>query len=168
MASFLFFLFASIAIAAAVMVIWHRNAVYSALFLIVTLFALAGLYVLLQAPFIAAVHIIIYAGAIMVLFLFVIMLLDLQKDVRQKSSNKITRVAGLALAGILIVELAWFIKSGSTESMPLPKEALVVGNTESVGMLLFTQYLFPFEIASVLLLSAIIGSVILAKLNLKT
>lgn len=164
----LFFLFASIAIAAAIMMVVHRNAVYCALFLILTLFALAGLFVLLNAPFIAAVHIIVYAGAIMVLFLFVIMLLDLKSDVRRERRGGFAQIVGMILAAILFVELGIFIKSSGTASAAgAIADKAVIGDTQSIGQLLFTKYLFPFEIASVLLLSAIIGSVILAKLKLK-
>ena len=143
------------------MVIVHRNAVYSALFLIITLFALAGHFVLLNAPFIAAVHIIVYAGAIMVLFLFVLMLLDLKKDEGSLKSRRPMQFVGSFIAGILVIELGVMLKAG-VNAMP---DAAIgqVGSTRAIGQLLFTQYLFPFEIASVLLLSAIIGAVILAK-----
>ncbi len=169
MTAFLFFLFACVAIASAVMVIVHRNPIYSALFLIVTLFSLAGLYVLLNAPFIAAIHVIIYAGAIMVLFLFVIMLLDVKLNVKRERSGRLPTVIGLALGAVLVAELAIFISSGVefVSESTTPAES-VVGDTKSVGLLLFTKYLFPFEIASVLLLAAIVGSVILAKLKLKS
>ena len=143
------------------MVIVHRNAVYSALFLIITLFALAGHFVLLNAPFIAAVHIIVYAGAIMVLFLFVLMLLDLKKDEGSLKSRRPMQFVGSFIAGILVIELGVMLKAGAN-AMPDAASGQV-GSTRAIGQLLFTQYLFPFEIASVLLLSAIIGAVILAK-----
>ncbi|MCG8608477.1 NADH-quinone oxidoreductase subunit J [bacterium] len=166
MISFLFFLFSVVAIASAIMMVVHRNAVYSALFLILTLFALAGHFVLLNAPFIAAVHIIVYAGAIMVLFLFVVMLLDLKADERKSGSQGFAKIFGGIVTGILILELGIMIKKGS-ESLPAASANMQVGSTNAVGHLMFTQYLFPFEVASVLLLSAIIGSVILAKRKLK-
>ncbi len=151
------------------MMILHRNPIYSALFLIVTLFALAGHFVLLNAPFIAAVHIIVYAGAIMVLFLFVIMLLDLQSAPLREKRGRIFQVMGLLLAVLLLVELGLILKSGAAVSIAeaSTEAGTRVGDTESIGRLLFTKYLFPFEVASVLLLSAIIGSVILAKRKLK-
>lgn len=161
MISFLFFLFSSVAIASAFMVIIHRNAVYSALFLIITLFALAGHFVLLNAPFIAAVHIIVYAGAIMVLFLFVLMLLDLKKEEGSRKSRRPMQFVGIFIAGILVVELGVMLRAGA-RAMPDAASG-PVGSTKAIGQLLFTQYLFPFEIASVLLLSAIIGAVILSK-----
>lgn len=152
------------------MVIVHRNPIYSALFLILTLFALAGHFVLLNAPFIAAVHVIVYAGAIMVLFLFVIMLLDLRGRADRKRSGQLLRIIGVLFAGILLVEFGLMLKTDPTFSMASSSafEAVAgIGDTRSIGELLFTKYLFPFEIASVLLLAAIIGSVILAKRKLK-
>lgn len=143
------------------MVIIHRNAVYSALFLIITLFALAGHFVLLNAPFIAAVHIIVYAGAIMVLFLFVLMLLDLKKEEGSRKSRRPMQFVGSFIAAILVVELGVMLRAGAN-AMPDAASG-PIGSTKAIGQLLFTQYLFPFEIASVLLLSAIIGAVILSK-----
>jgi NADH-quinone oxidoreductase subunit J len=168
MVSFLFFLFAIVAIASAIMMILHRNPIYCALFLIVTLFALAGLYVLLNAPFIAAVHIIVYAGAIMVLFLFVIMLLNLKSDIAKERPRRRLQFLGIVIAGLFLVEVAFFVKSGSIlPASPIVESEIQQGSTRAIGELLFTDYLFPFEIASVLLLSAIIGSVVLAKLKLR-
>lgn len=170
MISILFFLFAIVAIASAIMMIVHRNPIYCALFLIVTLFALAGLYVLLNAPFIAAVHIIVYAGAIMVLFLFVIMLLNLKTDIAKERPSHLLQFLGIFIAVIFFVELAFFMNSGSTVSSAVNSSKDInvqLGSTKAIGDLLFTEYLFPFEIASVLLLSAIIGSVVLAKRKLK-
>jgi NADH-quinone oxidoreductase subunit J len=164
MTQVLFFVFSIVAIAAAVMMIVHRNPVYCALFLILSMFSLAGIFVLLNAPFIAAVHIIVYAGAIMVLFLFVIMLLDLRGDGAKERSGVSMQAIGILAAAVVFVELVLFFK----DSEILDKTAgNVVGHTEDVGKLLFTEYLFPFEIASLLLLSAIIGSVVLAKLKLR-
>jgi NADH-quinone oxidoreductase subunit J len=166
MTTALFFVFAIVAIAAAVMMIAHRNPIYCALFLIITLFALAGLFVLLNAPFIAAVHIIIYAGAIMVLFLFIIMLLNLRSDIAKERPGRWMQFLGILLAAILFVQLGFILQSSDVnfldESAALGTP-VQVGDTHTIGQLLFTQYLFPFEAASVLLLSAIIGSVILAR-----
>ena len=162
----LFFLFAAVAIASGIMMIVHRNPIYCALFLIITLFSVAGLYVLLNAPFIAAVHIIVYTGAIMVLFLFVIMLLDLKSETLRQRSGGFMRILSIVVSGVLFAELVLFLRSG-IKNTPLVKEGLKIGGTKEIGNLLFTEYLFPFEITSVLLLSAIIGSVILAKLKLK-
>ncbi len=165
----LFFIFAIIAIAAAVMMVVHRNPIYSALFLIITLFAMAGLFVLLNAPFIAAVHVIIYAGAIMVLFLFVIMLLNLQQVALKERLTRWPQVLGTILTILFFVQIAILLKSGTsiTTIMQDTPSNGIVGGAKIIGKLLFTKYLLPFEIASVLLLSAIIGAVILAKLKLR-
>ena len=144
----------------------HRNPVYCALFLIITLFALAGLFVLLNAPFVAAVHIIVYAGAIMVLFLFIIMLLNLKSDIAKERPGRLMQILGIFLAAVLFVQLGFILQSGAMDSHGLSQSSELpsqVGDTHTIGKLLFTKYLFPFEAASVLLLSAIIGSVILAK-----
>lgn len=161
----LFFLFAVVAIASAVMMIIHRNPIYCALFLIITMFAIGGLYVLLNAPFIAAVHIIVYAGAIMVLFLFVIMLLDLKADAAREKTSRLLQTVGILAAVVLFVELGLFLKDASFGAATA-ESGVIVGSTKAIGTLLFTKYLLPFEISSVLLLAAIIGSVILAKQKL--
>ena len=96
----------------------HRNPIYCALFMILTLFAVAGLYVLLNAPFIAAVHIIVYAGAIMVLFLFVIMLLDLKSETSQQSPGGLLRILSIVGSGVLFAELVLFLRSG-VANLPL-------------------------------------------------
>jgi NADH-quinone oxidoreductase subunit J len=175
----LFFVFAAVATFAAVMMILHRNPVYSAIFLIVTLFALAGFYVLLNAPFVASVHIIVYAGAIMVLFLFVIMLLNLKRDPIRERGKLGRRAFGgilvlvlLAEIGVLLHETFFASASGATNPALVginhgaPTDSVAVGNTVNIGRQLFTTYLLPFEIASVLLLVAIVGAVILAKRKL--
>jgi NADH-quinone oxidoreductase subunit J len=180
----LFFLFAALALLSAIMMIFHRNPVYSAIFLIVTLFALAGFYVLLNAPFLASVHIIVYAGAIMVLFLFVIMLLNLKRDPIRERSKLARRAFAAFLVIVLLAEIGILIGApfftGTAESGTgqtaggaivglangSSTDSTVVGNTANIGRELFTTYLLPFEIASVLLLVGIIGAVILAKRNL--
>jgi NADH-quinone oxidoreductase subunit J len=179
----LFFLFAAVALLSAIMMILHRNPIYSAIFLIVTLFALAGFYVLLNAPFVASVHIIVYAGAIMVLFLFVIMLLNLKRDPSRERGKLARRAFAALLVIILLAEIGVLIGAsfftGTADSGAMAARhlvglangasadsAAVVGNTVNIGRLLFTTYLLPFEIASVLLLVGIIGAVILAKRKL--
>ncbi len=181
--SILFFSFAAVALLSAIMMILHRNPVYSAIFLIVTLFALAGLYVLLNAPFVASVHIIVYAGAIMVLFLFVIMLLNLKRDPIRERSKLARRAFATLLIIVLLAEIGVLIGTpffaGTAESATgqmggaivglangSSTDSTVVGNTVNIGRQLFTTYLLPFEIASVLLLVGIIGAVILAKRKL--
>ncbi|MCH9008444.1 NADH-quinone oxidoreductase subunit J [candidate division KSB1 bacterium] len=165
----LFFAFAAVAVAGAILMVVHRNPVYSALFLILTLFAIAGLFVLLNAPFIAAVHVIVYAGAIMVLFLFVVLLMDLEEERVRRHRLKLAQILGIVAAAVLLVEVGVFLKAGFAGAATQgPDGSQIIGDTESIGRLLFTEYLFPFEVASVLLLSGIIGSVLLAKLKLRS
>lgn len=153
----------------------HRNPVYSAIFLIVTLFALAGFFVLLNAPFVAAVHIIVYAGAIMVLFLFVIMLLNLKRDPAREARKITRRFVGIALVAALLLEISALIGAAyytSANGAPAGDNTLAglnagfAGSTPEIGRALFTTYLLPFEVASVLLLVAMVGAVVLAKKNL--
>ena len=162
----LFIVLAAITVASAVLVIVQRSAVASAIFLIITLFCLAGIYLLLQAPFIAMIQILVYAGAIMVLFLFVIMLLNLEKEAKRINRPQLAKIAGVILGGVLFIQLAMIFKSvflTAPQGNFTPEKVAAAGNTESVARLLFTDYLLPFEITSVFLLVAIIGAIILAK-----
>ena len=163
MADALFYIFASLALICGVMILVSRNPVNSAMFLVLTIASLAGLFVLLEAFFLAAIQVLVYAGAVMVLFLFVIMLLDLKAEERRK-----IKIFGLA-GGIISVGalLALFFKSlGSTvlNGDPAPN---FNGGTKELGRLLFSEYLLPFEIVSVLLLVAMVGVILLSKKDLK-
>lgn len=166
----LFFTLALLAIASGIGMIVHKSPIYSVLMLIITLFSIAGFYVLLNAPFIAAVHMIVYAGAIIVLFLFVVMLLDLRHESDRFALTKFSRVmafiASLVFLGEAVLLVRMALRDGGLE-IGLGGQTTQLGDTPSIGMLLFTDYLLPFEIASVLLLVAIIGAVILAKRDLK-
>jgi len=158
---------AAVALATAVLVIVLRNPIYCALSLVGTFFALSGLYLLLQAQFIAVVQVIIYAGAIMVLFLFVIMLLDVGHEPPawlQRDRPKL--VLGIVLISLLLLELVVAIVSRVSQGIrgPYTSELVnAVGNTQLVGRLLFTDFLIPFEITSIILLIAIVGAMVLAK-----
>ena len=159
-----FYIFGGIAILASLLVIAQRNPVYSVLLLIASFGALSGLYVLLEAPFVAVIQIIVYAGAIMVLFLFVVMLLDLKAEERRR-----IRAFGL-IAGLVSVAALIAIFFRSLAQTPLPAAAPADpagGSTARLGHLLFTQYLLPFEIVSVLLLVAMVGVILLSKRDLK-
>ncbi len=159
----IFFLFAAIALAGAVLVVTSRNAIHSAIWLITTLLATAGIYLQLKAEFLFAVQIILYVGGIMVLFIFVIMLVNLDVAVRQIQFNRQTTVAlvlALALGGLLPA-LHFFL--GQDVALGAPRAQPVGPNTEAVGQVLFARYMVPFEIASVLLLVAMIGAVVMAK-----
>ncbi len=167
----MFWLFGGLAIVAAFMCITRRSAVASALWLVLTLFSLAGLYVLLDAQFIAALQILVYAGAIMVVFLFVIMLLNLGRagpvDMRGWAGRGIALAFGLGL----MLEFRGLIRVPVAEQIRLPAGALSQAAAQQgvVGVLsdaLFRAYLVPFEITSLLLLAAIVGAVVLAKRRL--
>lgn len=154
-----FLVLAALAIGAAVNLILQRHPIHSALSLIVVMVALAGLYLLLEAEFIAAIQIIVYAGAIMVLFVFVIMLLNAEAEERTNLSRMATYV-GLPLAVFLPVELGYMVAhaSSSMTAQPTPENA-----TRSLAMLLFRDFVFPFELTSILILIAILGAMVLAR-----
>ena len=158
-----FFYFLSIAaIVSAIMVITQRNAVHSAMALIVTLLSVAGLYLMLYAPFVAGVQIILYAGGIMVLFLFVIMLVSIEKAEREEQFNHQWAVG--VLATVVLAALFIYVYAKGQAIFPnrpamLPESL----NTQQVGLWLYGRYLLPFEVASLLLLVAIVGAVVMAK-----
>ncbi|MGH7369945.1 MAG: NADH-quinone oxidoreductase subunit J [Candidatus Methylomirabilaceae bacterium] len=161
---------AAMALATAACVVMLRNPIYCALSLVGTFFALSGLYLLLQAQFIAMVQVIIYAGAIMVLFLFVIMLLDLGHEPPAWSRHDRPRLLlNVALILLLLLELTLAIRPGISKAIRGPYTSAVVdavGNTQLVGQMLFTDFLIPFEITSIILLIAIIGAMVLARRHL--
>ena len=169
----LFYAFAAIAVLSSLFVIGQRNPIYSVLLLIASFGALSGLYLLLDAPFAAVIQIIVYAGAIMVLFLFVVMLLNAP---REETDEDLDREAhgethpllrpgpmrlGAALAVGLIVELVWALTKGGGESGQFPGGA--VGSVGAIGRSLFSDYAFAFEVTSVLILVAMVGAVVLAR-----
>jgi NADH-quinone oxidoreductase subunit J len=160
----LFFVLAAVALVSGVLLVTRRNPVLSVIYLVVNFFALAGLYLLLSAQFIAAIQIIVYAGAIMVLFLFVIMLLNLGDEEKLAEHVNARRIAGVALAVALGVEIAavFLVKAGSGLAVKSPAAA-AIGTAEGVGRALFTRFLLPFEVTSLLLLAAIVGAILLAK-----
>lgn len=167
MTEVLFFIFAAMAIASALMVIMNRNPIYSAVSLVVTLFSLAGIFLLLEAYFLAVVQIIIYAGAIMVLFLFVIMLLNPGKEAKFSSLTD-PRTLIITLLSITFIGMIFSLVSGSVNYMGEAASSVeALGTTRNIGLTLFTKYLLPFEIASLLLLVALIGAVLMTKRSLK-
>jgi NADH-quinone oxidoreductase subunit J len=159
METVLFILFGAIAVCGAIMVVTRKHPMASALYLILTLFAVAALFVLRQAHFLAAVQVIVYAGAVVVLFVFVIMLINVPEDRLPVERATTTRVLGVLAAGFFILESAVLARRFS---MPIGPAA-EVGTVEAVGRALFTDYLLAFEITSVLLLAAVIGAIALAK-----
>src|ERR1700693_6170153 len=159
---FFFYLFAGMMLIGGIMVITRKNPVHSALALIITLLAQASIYLMLYAPFVAGVQIILYAGGIMVLFLFVIMLVSIERSMKERQFNSqwvVGTIAATALGGLFIAVYA----NGKNI---FPEHALPVienDNTQKVAAMLYGQYMFAFEIASLLLLVAIIGAVVMAK-----
>lgn len=162
----LFYSFAFMTLVGAVSTITRRSAVHSALSLIVSLLGVAGLYLLQSAEFLFAVQIVLYVGGIMVLFLFVIMLVNLDEASRQRQFNR-QWLIGLVTVALVGLQLAWFFRRAGASLKALPGQApaavSTLGNTEQLADVLFSEYLLPFEMASVLLLVAIVGSVMMAK-----
>lgn len=166
MSAILFIIFAGLAIGCAIGVVTQSNPLYSAISLIGVFIALASLYVTLAAPFIAAVQVIVYAGAIMVLVIFVIMLLNVEHVEPRRKRLRFLAPVAIGMAAILIGETAFILYSVQTSGNKFPAGAVSdVGLTHSIGIGLFTTYLLPFEITSVLLLMAIVGAMSLARRN---
>ena len=163
MAEFPFYLFAFLTVAAAAGVVVNRNAVNAALCLLLSFAGMAALFVLLEAYFLAAVQVLVYAGAVMVLFLFVIMLLDLKAEERQKV-KKFGVISGLVSVGTI---LGIFLRTLLQSPLTAEKAPTLEGTTIPLGHLLFTDYLLPFEIVSLLLLVAMVGVILLSKKDLK-
>jgi NADH-quinone oxidoreductase subunit J len=159
----LFILFAGMAIGCALAVVAQRNPLYSAISLIGVFISLACLYVMLAAPFIAAVQVIVYAGAIMVLVVFVIMLLNVEEEIRQRPRLKWLVPTAIGLAALLIAEVAFILATVQGSAVTPATSGANVGLTHSIGAALFTRYLLPFEITSILLLMAIVGAMTLAR-----
>jgi NADH-quinone oxidoreductase subunit J len=163
-------IFSGLALVAAVsglLVIVQRHAVYSALFLVITMGALAGIYILLDAHFVWVIQVIVYAGAIMVLFLFVIMLLDIRREPDPWAPPDRGRIlAAILLSVVLLVELGMAVGQRLLLDSAVATAPSNFGTTQTVGRLLFTDYLFPFEITSIILLVAMVGAMVLAKKHL--
>jgi len=156
----LFWVLSAVAVSCALGVILSRNPVNSVMFLILTFFAISGHYILLNAQFLAIVNIIVYAGAIMVLFLFVIMLMNLNADV-EPQKGQLVQLAGVISGGVLFLVVLAAIKS--TVPQYIDKTSNDIGLITNLGKVLFTKYVLPFEISSVLFLSAMIGAVVIGK-----
>jgi len=142
---------------------FSRNPVTSAMFLVLTIVSMAGLFLLLHAFFLAAVQILVYAGAVIVLFLFVIMLLDLKEEQRRRI-KAFGFVAGVVSVGLIT---SVFLKCLHRTPLPVADQPVLEGSTEALGKLLFTQYVLPFEVVSILLLVAMIGVILLSKKDAK-
>jgi NADH-quinone oxidoreductase subunit J len=165
MTLYIFLTLAVISLVTALLMVLSRNPVHSVLFLILTFFTLAGQYILLNAQFLAVVHIIVYAGAIMVLFLFVLMLLNLSRDTEPQKSN-LWKLSGAIASGLLLVTLVGAMRGGIALQIP-EAENPGVGLVENLGKVLFTDFVVPFEIAGILFLAAMVGAVLVGKRDLK-
>jgi NADH-quinone oxidoreductase subunit J len=164
-----FYTIAACILGFAVLVVTTKDTVHSVLFLVLDFLFVAALYVMLNAPFLAVIQVLVYAGGIVVLYLFVVMLVNLKRPPEAHQDPHRRSKLGMALAAAVLVELAVIVASGYARaaSPTVPAAALpVTGNTEQVGWLLYTSYLIPFEIASMLLLVAMIGAIVLAKREL--
>jgi NADH-quinone oxidoreductase subunit J len=161
MLTYAFYFLAFLAIFSGLMVILSKNPVYSVLYLIMTFFCIAGHYLLLNAQFLAAVHVIVYAGAIMVLFLYVIMMLNLNKEAEPHKSNYI-KFAAVISGGILLITFIGSLK-GATTTLAEGKYNPEVGLIHNLGQTLFKEFLVPFEVSSILFLAAMVGAVMIAK-----
>jgi NADH-quinone oxidoreductase subunit J len=160
--SSIWYFLSGLTLLSALMVVFARNPIHSVLYLVFTFFCISGHYVLLNAQFLMAVNIIVYAGAIMVLFLFVIMMLDLKRN-QPESKSSLTKLAGSVVAGSLLVIIIALVRQNN---LPAPNEGSFVAKTgmvENLGQLLYTEYLLPFELISILFFVAMVGAVMLGK-----
>lgn len=160
---FFFFFFALVAVGSGIAMIVQRNPIYSVLLLIMVMVSLAGLFLMLNAQFVAIIQIVVYAGAIMVLFLFVVMLLNLSRE--EGGAFRIQKPVAGVLAVLLLVPIGTMISSTVLPDTytQIGESPLGLGEVEQIGSLLFTRYLLPVEIAAVLLLIAIVGAVVLTR-----
>jgi NADH-quinone oxidoreductase subunit J len=164
-----FYTLAAFILGFAVLVVSTRDTVHSVLFLVLDFLFVAALYVLLGAPFLAAIQVLVYAGGIVVLYLFVVMLVNLKRPPEAHQDPRRQTKVGIVLAAVVLAELGAIAVYGSAQPATPVAAGLalpVSGNTEQVGWLLYTRYLIPFEIASMLLLVAMIGAIVLAKREL--
>ena len=164
MEQFLFFFIAFVAVASAVYFVIAKNPLYAILSLIVTFFSIAALYVLLNAQFLGIVQIIVYAGAIMVLFLYVLMMLNLNAKNESKKHN-LLKFTGIISAGIIFVGMIGAYKGVAMTNATTNVDSQI-GLTKNLGKLLFNEYVLPFELASILILAGIVGSVLIGKKDL--
>ncbi|MEI7979118.1 MAG: NADH-quinone oxidoreductase subunit J [Bacteroidota bacterium] len=157
----IFYLLASFTILTALFVVFSKNPIYSVLWLILCFFSIAGHFVMLNAQFLAVVHIIVYSGAIMVLYLFTVMLLNLNKET-EPHKPMLLKFAAVISGGVLFLIILAAMKT-SIPSNYIAPQASEIGYVKQIGMKLYREYTLPFEVASILFLSAMIGSVVLAK-----
>jgi len=158
----LFWILSVVALFSALMVITSKNPMHSVIWLIMVFFAISGHYLLLNAQFLAIVNIIVYAGAIMVLFLYVLMLMDLKKETEPKK-NRWLKLAGAIAGGSLLLVLIAALKKADLANQFAETRTGDIGLIENLGKVLFNEYVVPFEISSILFLSAMVGAVVIGK-----
>jgi NADH-quinone oxidoreductase subunit J len=160
-----FYTLAAVILGSAVAVITARSPVHSVLFLVLSFLCVAGLYVTLYAEFLAVIQVMVYAGGIVVLYLFVVMLVNLKRGPEQYVDSRRHSRLGLGLAGLVLAQLVAIVAYTGVPRPELPpaEPSPVVGNVQQVGWMLMTDYLIPFELVSVLLLVAMIGAIVLAR-----
>jgi NADH-quinone oxidoreductase subunit J len=161
--SLLFYFLAAFAVTTAILMVMQRNPLMSAIYLIGNFFALAGLYLILQAQLLAVLQVAVYTGAIMVLVIFVIMLLNLGDEAHLMERVTFRTGAGIALVCGLLLEIFYIVFVGAPHSAVAPMETAGLGTVESLGSALFSKFVLPFELTSILLLVAIVGAVVLAR-----
>lgn len=166
MTLYVFYFLSFLAVLSALMVVFSKNPIYSVLYLVITFFCVGGHYLILSAEFLFAVHIIVYAGAIMVLFLYVIMLLNLNQDT-EPQKNSMYKLAAIISAGLLMLVMVAALKGAESARITFGAHA-EIGLVKNLGKMLFNEYLLPFEIVSVLLLAAMVGAVMLGKTHMKS
>ena len=165
-----FYTLAVLILGLGILVISARSAVHSVLFLVVNFLLVAVLYVTLGAQFVAVIQVLVYAGGIVVLYLFVVMLVNLKREPERYADPRRLGVSGMLLAGAVLVQLVGIAVYTASRDQAPAKAAVAIqmpveGNTEQLGWLLYTSYLIPFEVASMLLLVAMVGAIVLAKRN---
>lgn len=158
----LFWVLSVLALFSALMVITSKNPMHSVIWLIIVFFAISGHYLLLNAQFLSIVNIIVYAGAIMVLFLYVLMLMDLKKE-NEPQKNRWLKLAGALAGGSLLLVLIAALKKADIATQLAETRTGDIGLIENLGKVLFSEYVVPFEIASILFLSAMVGAVVIGK-----
>ncbi|MEX0720386.1 MAG: NADH-quinone oxidoreductase subunit J [Balneolaceae bacterium] len=167
MSVYLFIMLAVLAVGSALAIVIAKNTVSSALFLVLNLVSLAGIFLLLNAQFLAVIQILVYAGAIMVLFLFVIMLLNVENEEKLWDKFRVKYFLAFFLA-IAVMGQIFYSLAGVTDMLPqISDEMVTIGTVEAVGDVLFTKYLLPFEMTAILLTAAVVGALMLAQHRIK-
>lgn len=164
---YVFVILAVLAIASALAMVLSKSTVNSALFLVLNLISVAGIYLLLQAQFLAIIQVLVYAGAIMVLFLFVIMLLNVEEEESLMDTFRLKYFLAFLL-GVVVLGQVLYSLGGITDMLPqISDEMIHIGTVEAVGDVLFTDYLFPFEMTAILLTAAVVGALVVAQFKIK-